>query len=158
MIEYINNNLAGFWIFLGFSMLAAEVLVFGFGTIVFLFAGMGAIITGLLIMAGLLPPSWIASVACFGISTGVMGVLLWKPFKKMQDRSAADQKPQSDFVGLTFILDQEVTGSQHGNYRYSGINWTVKIDPGSGLDNITSGTKVQVVSVDVGIFRIKPAS
>ncbi|MDJ0832768.1 MAG: NfeD family protein [Gammaproteobacteria bacterium] len=158
MIEYINNNLAGFWIFLGFGLLIAEVLVFGFGTIVLLFAGIGAIITGLLIMAGLLPPGWIASIASFGIATGISGVLLWKPFKKLQSRTAADQKPQSDFVGLKFRLDKPVSTSAPGSYRYSGVDWKVMIDPGSDLESIETGTEVEVISLDVGVLRVKPVN
>ena len=156
MIEYINNNLAGFWIFLGFGLLVAEVLVFGFGTIVFLFAGIGAIVTGLFLMSGLLPESWIASVSCFGITTGLSGVLLWKPFKKLQSRTAADQKPQSDFVGLKFRLDQTITTTSQGGYRYSGVDWKVMIAPESGVDRIETGTEVEVQSLDVGILRVKP--
>ena len=38
MIEYIHTHQSGFWIAAGFIMLAAEVLVFGFTTIVLLFA------------------------------------------------------------------------------------------------------------------------
>ena len=158
MIEYINNNLAGFWIFLGFGLLVAEVLVFGFGTIVFLFAGIGAIITGLLIMSGILPPSWIASVSCFGITTGLSGVLLWKPFKQLQSRSAVDQKPQSDFVGLKFRLDQSLSSTSEASYRYSGINWKVVIHPDSKVEQIEAGTEVQVKSLDVGVFRVVPAA
>ncbi len=155
MIEYINTNLSGFWIAAGFSMLAIEVLVFGFGSIVFMFAGLGAIATGLLLLAGLLPESWIATVASFGISTGIISALLWKPLKKISDRSAADQKPQSDLIGLTFRLEQDITTINPGKYRYSGIDWSVQIDSSSNDEKINKGQQVEVVSVDVGIFRVK---
>ena len=42
MLEYINNHLSGFWIATGFLLLAVEVLLFGFSTIIFLFAGLAA--------------------------------------------------------------------------------------------------------------------
>jgi membrane protein implicated in regulation of membrane protease activity len=157
MIDYINNNLSGFWIAVGFTMLAAEVLLFGFTTIVFFFGGLGAVVTGLLLMAGVLPESWIASIACFGIATGIISALLWKPLKKLQNKSAADQKPQSDFVGIKFKLDQAISSSNFGKYRYSGISWTVQIAPDSEVDQIAKGHQVEVVSVDVGVFRVKPA-
>jgi len=156
MIEYINNNFSGFWIALGFILLAAEVLVFGFATIILLFAGLGALLTGLLIMAGLLPETWIAGTACFGISTGVISVALWKPLQKMQDRSSADQKPQSDLVGLQFRLEQDISVNNPGQHRYSGINWSVQLEPDKDFDQINKGQQVEVVSVDVGIFRVKP--
>ena len=156
MAEYINTHLAGFWIALGFTLLAAEVLLFGFTTIIFLFSGLGALATGLMMMADVLPESWIASVASFGISTGIISALLWVPLKKMQNRAEPQQTPHSDFIGLEFVLKQDITPAKPGHYRYSGIDW--KVEPArNGDDEIASGQRVQVVSVDVGTFRVKPA-
>ena len=104
MMEYINSHLSGFWIALGFAMLAAEVLLFGFTTIIFLFAGLGALVSGLLMNAGVIPETWVAGTACFGIATGISSAILWKPLKAMQDKSAPPRKPTSDIVGLEFVL------------------------------------------------------
>lgn len=155
MLEYINNHLSGFWIATGFMLLAVEVLLFGFSTIIFLFAGLAAIITGLLMMSGLLAESWTAGIASFGITTGIISALLWKFLQKMQDRSQADQKPQSDFVGLEFVLTDDINISRPGNYRYSGIDWKVEIDRSSKFSSLDKGVRVNVVSVDVGLFRVK---
>ncbi|MCP4077700.1 MAG: NfeD family protein [Gammaproteobacteria bacterium] len=155
MLEYINNNLSGFWIATGFLLLAIEVLLLGFSTIIFLFAGLAAICTGLLMMTGLLPESWTAGIACFGITTGVISALLWRFLKKMQDKSEADQKPQSDFVGLEFVLAGDVSTTEPGNYRYSGIDWKVEVDRDSDSNAFEKGQRVKVVSVDVGLLRVK---
>ncbi len=153
MLEYLNNNLSGFWIALGFTLLAAEVFLFGFTTIIFLFAGLGAIITGLLMMVGILPETWIVGVSSFGIATGISSAVLWKPMMLMQGRSAAKQNPVSDFVGLEFILVEDITTTTPGSYRYSGINWKVEID--SSNDNaIAKGQRVVVVAVQVGVLRV----
>ena len=113
MIEYIQNNQSGFWIAAGFTMLAAEVLLFGFTTIILMFAGLGALMTGLLMMFGLLPETWIAGTSCFGISTGIISTLLWKPLKSMQDNRALSRKPSSDLIGYEFVVQQQVTSLQH---------------------------------------------
>ncbi len=157
MVEYINAHLAGFWIALGFTLLAAEVLLFGFTTIVFLFSGLGALVTGLLIMAGILPQSWIAGVASFGISTGIFSALLWVPLKKMQNRAEAPQTPHSDFIGLEFVLQHDITSTSPGHYRYSGIDWKVEIARDGG-DKLPKGQRVKVESIDVGILRVKPVA
>lgn len=157
MIEYINNHLSGFWIALGFSLLAAEVLLFGFSTIILLFAGLGAVVTGLMMMAGLLPESWIAGISSFGIATGIISVLMWKPLKKMQDKSIPDKKSQSDLVGLKFVLEQDIDFTNPGNYRYSGIDWKVELDRGSEMTSLTKGERVRVVSVEVGLFNVRSA-
>jgi len=155
MIEYIQAHQSGFWIALGFLLLATEVLVFGFTTIVFLFAGIGAVVTGLLMMAGVLDQTWISGVACFGISTGIISVLLFKPLRKMQDSPAPVQKQSSDLVGYSFVLMQDISSTQTGTHRYSGIDWKVEIDSSAGADEIKAGQRVEVVSLDAGVFRVK---
>lgn len=154
MIEYINNHLSGFWIAVGFALLAAEVLLFGFTTIVFLFAGLGALATGLLMMAGILPESWIAGISCFGIATGLSSALLWKPLKNMQNSAAQPNKTHSDFVGLEFVLQQDITSVNPGQYRYSGIDWVVELDSSSQFQQLKKGDKVRVTALDVGVFKV----
>ena len=154
MMEYINNHMPGFWIALGFAMLAAEVVLFGFTTIIFLFAGLGALASGLLMSAGIIPETWIAGTACFGISTGIIGAVLWKPLMAMQNKAVPTQKPISDIVGLEFVLLQDIDHTATGTHRYSGIDWKVEIDAGSELDHLAKGERVKVVSVDVGLMRV----
>lgn len=158
MLDYINNNLSGFWIAIGFAMLAAEVLLFGFTTIIFLFAGLGALITGLLMEAEILPQTWIAGTACFGITTGICSALLWKPLKKMQDTATPQKKQKSDIVGYEFVLTEDIAVASPGKYRYSGIDWRVEIERGSGIDAIAKGERVVVTSVDVGVLRVDKAA
>ncbi|VAW50232.1 hypothetical protein MNBD_GAMMA05-2073 [hydrothermal vent metagenome] len=154
MMEYINSNMSGFWITLGFAMLAAEVLLFGFTTIIFLFAGLGALAAGLLMSTGVIPETWIAGTACFGIATGISSVALWKPLKAMQDKSAPPRKPTSDIVGLEFVLAENVSLASTGSYRYSGIDWKVELDASCVVNELAKGERVAVVSVDVGVLRV----
>ncbi|MDH5324691.1 MAG: NfeD family protein [Gammaproteobacteria bacterium] len=156
MIEYIQAHQAGFWIALGFLLLAVEVLITGFSTIVLLFAGLGAVATGLLIMAGILPQTWLAGIATFGISTGVLSALLWGPMKRFQDKSEPQNKQSSDFVGLEFVCNSDISLTQPGSHKYSGITWKVEIDTDTGLDQIANGTPVVVSEVNVGLFKVKP--
>ena len=153
MIEYIDMHQSGFWIATGFALLAAEVLLFGFTTIIFLFAGLGAIITGLAMMFGLLPETWTAGISCFGITTGLVSAVLWKPLNKMQDNTSP-QKQTSDLIGYEFVLQQDVTILQPGLHRYSGVDWKVELDGQAG-DQLSAGQRVTVTSIDAGIFRVK---
>lgn len=156
MIEYIQTHQSGFWIAFGFLLLAIEALIFGFSTIIFLFAGIGALTAGLLMSAGVLPETWIAGVSCFGISTGVAGVLLWKPLRKMQDDTVSTQSNSSDLIGHEFVLKDDVSHTSEGRYRYSGVDWKVELDASAGVDSLSAGQRVAVASVDAGIFRVKP--
>lgn len=154
MLEYINTHMPGFWIAVGFALLAAEVLLFGFTTIIFLFAGLGALISGLLMSAGVIPETWIAGTASFGIATGICSAILWKPLMAMQGRSTPPQKPQSDIVGLEFVLMEDISTTLPGSYRYSGIDWKVEIDAGSDVDSIAKGSRVVVKMVEVGLLSV----
>jgi len=156
MIDYIDMHQSGFWIAIGFALLAAEVLLFGFTTIIFLFAGLGAIVTGLAMMFGLLPETWTAGISCFGITTGLVSAVLWRPLKKMQDSSTPPQRQSSDLIGYEFVLQQDVTALQPGQHRYSGVDWKVELDRQAG-DQLSAGQRVTVTSIDAGIFRVKAA-
>lgn len=156
MIEYIQTHQSGFWIAIGFMMLAAEVLLFGFTTIILLFAGLGALITGLLMASGFLPETWIAGISGFGISTGIVSALLWKPLKNLQDNHTPVKKQSSDLIGYEFVVQQDISVTQPGTHRYSGIDWKVELDRTAGVDNIPAGQRVAVTSLDAGIFRVKP--
>lgn len=157
MIEYIQTHQAGFWIAFGFLLLALEVMVFGFTTLVLLFAGLGALLSGLLMKFGILPSTWLAGISSFGISTGLLSVLLWKPLQRIQANSTPQQKQSSDLIGYEFVLEQDISLTQTGTTRYSGISWRVEIDRDAGVDVIASGQRVSVTSLDAGIFRVKPA-
>ena len=155
MIEYIQTHQSGFWIAIGFLLLASEVLVFGFTTIIFLFAGIGALLTGLLMSAGILPETWIAGVASFGISTGIVSVLLWKPMSKLQNNNASKQSHSSDFIGHEFVLQEEISLMSTGSHRYSGVDWKIELDSTADVDGLSAGQRVKVASVDAGVFRVK---
>lgn len=157
MIEYIQAHQSGFWITLGFLLLVSEALIFGFSIIIFLFAGIGALVTGLLMSAGILPETWIAGVASFGISTGIVSVLLWKPMSKLQDNNAPTRSHSSDLIGYEFVLQHDISLVNTGNHRYSGVDWKIELDTATGVESLSAGQRVAVVSVDAGIFRVKPA-
>ncbi|MDH5445668.1 MAG: NfeD family protein [Gammaproteobacteria bacterium] len=156
MLEYIHSHQAGFWIALGFILLALEVLVMGFSTLVMFFAGLGAVTTGVLMQFGLIPTGWISGIASFGIFTGAYGVLLWKPFQRIQANSTPQQVQTSDLIGLEFVLEQDISLTQPGSTKYSGITWKVELDRDAGMDSLPSATRVVVCSLDAGIFRVKP--
>ncbi len=155
MIDYIQSHQSGFWIAVGFALLASEVLVFGFTTIIFLFAGIGAVITGLLMSAGVLNETWIAGVSCFGISTGIVSVLLWKPMSKLQDGNVPTQNQSSDLIGYEFVLQEDISLMSTGSHRYSGVDWKIELDSTADVDSLSAGQRVKVASVDAGIFRVK---
>ncbi len=154
-MEYIHNNFSGFWIALGFALLVTEILVFGFSTLILLFIGLGALTSGLLMTVGLLPETWTAGLACTGVVTGISSSLLWRPMQKLQNSSAQKSGQSSDFIGIDFILAQDISVIEPGKHPYSGVEWRVEIEKDSEHDSLKKGDRVEVTSVDAGIFRVK---
>jgi len=151
--EYIVSHQAEFWVFLGFAMLALEVVT-GFVSGVFLFGGLAALTSGALMTVGVLPQTWTAGIACTGVSSGVITALLWKPLKKLQRGRPVEKDNSSDLVGYEFVLESDVAVNRPGSKSYSGITWRVEIDRSAGVDLIKAGQRVSVSSVDVGVFKV----
>ena len=156
IIDYINSHQGEFWITVGFALLALEVLVMAMASGILLFAGLGALATGLLMVFGLLPETWLAGVSSLGIASGVLAALLWKPLMRIQGARSPRKDNTSDLVGLEFTVEQDIAALAPGNKRYSGIDWRVEIAQDAGVESIAAGQRVVVTSVDVGIFRVKP--
>lgn len=149
---------AGFWLALGFVLLAIELVAFGLGSGVLLFGSVGALITGALLWFGIVPNDSIASIACFAISTAAATALLWIPFKKLQSGAELGNDRSSDIIGHQFLLSSDISQQVHGQQKYSGIQW--RVEPARGLKNptIKAGTEVSVVAVQVGAFFVEPVS
>lgn len=156
LANYINTHQAEFWIALGFLLLAIEVLVMGFSTLFLFFMGLGALVTGFLMTMGVLPATWLAGVSSFGICSGIVAALLWKTLHRIQGTKVPKKDVSSDFIGLEFVLEQEVTVTAPSVKRYSGVNWKVELDKDAGVQSVAAGQRVVVSSVEVGLFKVRP--
>lgn len=153
--DYIVSHQAEFWLLFGFTMLVIEVVT-GFTTGVFLFGGLGALSTGVLMSFGVLPETWIAGISCTGISSGIITMLLWKPLKKLQGDRPIEKDNSSDLIGHEFVVETDIALNKPGTTHYSGILWKVEIAKDAGVDAIAAGQTVVVSSVEVGLFKVKP--
>lgn len=154
--DYIANHQSEFWLLIGFLMLVVEVVT-GFTAGVFLFGGLGALATGLLMAIDVLPQTWIAGFASTGIGSGVIASLLWKPLRKLQGDRPAGKDNSSDLIGHEFVLNSDIAVNKPGSTEYSGVTWKVEIDSGAGVDTFPAGRRVSVTSVDAGVFKVKLA-
>ncbi len=156
MIEYFDTHQYAFWFTTGFVLLGVDALVFGFTSGLVLFTGFGALLTGGLMWAGVIPETWLYGIACFGILSSASAALLWKPLLKLQNFDVPAKDNSSDLVGYTFRLTDPVTHTQPGTVHYSGVDWRVEIDDSADVRQIDAGEKVVVTSVDAGVFRVTP--
>lgn len=155
IVDYIQNHQAEFWVVLGFILLSIEVST-GLVTGILLFASIGSIITGLLILVGILPETWEAGITSTAICSSIATLILWKPLKGLQDDNIPKKNTSSDLIGYEFTLEQDINQLTPGKTRYSGIEWKVEIDPDAGIESISASRRVKVSLVDVGKFYVKP--
>ena len=147
-MAWLSASLSGILLFLGIALLAVEMLVFGFSSFILFFIGLACLITGLLMILGLLVSSLTVAFAAVAILSGLLAVLLWGPLKDMQNH--VDNTPVgSDLVGHSFILSGDVAPGQTIKYRYSGIEWRVKSE-----QPLPAGTEVEVIVANVGEFTV----
>jgi len=157
MITYFTEHQASFWFVLGFALLAIEALVLGMTTGVFLFAALGALLTGAALYFQLAPVSWMWGIALFAIFSIASTALLWWPLQRLQNSTPEERDTSSDLIGLEFRLDSDLTRTNESTTRYSGVNWRVVIDKECIPDTIAAGELVSVASVSAGLFRVKTA-
>ncbi len=145
---------ANLTIIIGLILLAIEIWVLGLSTIVLLALGLGCIITGLVAHLSFFPasPIWLTSVST--INAAILLIILWKPLKKWQQPKDTTTNQYSDFIGLTFILESELTFQQPSQVRYSGVLWKLVLSPKDKEITYPIGTKVTVIGVDVGQFTV----
>lgn len=150
-MDWVSNHLAEALVVAGLLLLTIEVAILGFATFVLFFVGIAAIFAGALMYLGVIPETTMAAVLAVGIISAVDAVLLWKPLKRFQQQ--VDKKQASnDLEGHVFTLANTVSATEHPQYHYSGINWTLKSE-----QQLEAGTAVKVVRTEVGIFHIEPA-
>jgi len=154
-MNWVIENLALAWAAVGVLLLILEVIIFGFGAGFFLFAGIGALITGLLIGAGVAEVSFDQSLLLFSITSVISTAILWPFFKKFQ----TPQKSQgngTDYVGQTFILSNPLHRATLSDQRFVGTNWKTSLDPLAEVDELAPGQLVRIVSAEVGRLVVTP--
>lgn len=156
MTSYIQTNLAEFTIIIGLILLTIEVWVLGLSTIVLLALGVSAILSGILALLNILPTTAVSMISATGLGAGLLTVLLWGPLKRTQRDKKKKQNTHSDFIGLTFVLDEVLSKSNTVSVKYSGVTWALKLSAESPRDSLETGENVVVVAVDVGNFTVMP--
>lgn len=155
-MDTILDNQASLWLGLGFVLLAIEIVAFGLGSGVLIFGGIGAVITGALIWAGVVPDVFIAGVACFALASAAATAVLWYPLKRLQSGTELGNDRSSDLIGHTFTLGGDINKTIHAQQKYSGISW--RVEPSDEMKDpaIKAGTSVKVTAVSVGVFFVQP--
>lgn len=147
-MDFIAQNLSESLIIAGIVLLIIEVAILGFATFVLFFMGCSMVITGVLMLLGVLDATYLSAFWSNAILTSILAALLWKPLKNSQ-QSSDTEKETATTIEHEFVLENDVDSQGLTHHKYSGIKWKVK----SQLP-LTKGTMVKVVKADVGALWV----
>lgn len=148
-MDYIFSHLSETLIVLGLIFLAIEILVLGFSTFVLFFIGIGSIITGILMVIGLLPDTLLNSLLATAIISSLVAIVSWQPMKRMQSEVDPNQI-ENDMIGHQFVLSDDLLIGKTITHHYSGIDWQVKAN-----EVLLTGTNVMIVGMEVGLLTVE---
>lgn len=142
------------WLIVGALFLAVEA--FGIPGLGFLFAGLAAIIVGLLVeLAVVADDNIIGQAAWFLGFTVAFAVILWKKLKEWRTTSSGEE--YSNIIGDTAIVGQ---GGLHegrtGQAAWSGTTMMAEIAPDCGTDHIMEGDVVEIINIKGSKLIVAP--
>ncbi|RDL45182.1 NfeD family protein [Marinomonas piezotolerans] len=148
-MNFIATYLVEALAILGLVLLAIEVLVLGISTFVLLFAGLGLLLTSLSMYMEWIPTTWQWALIATTIFTLLTSIVLW-PIMKRAQQTSEHKTVNSDLIGHTFVLPEDVAPDKQVTYRFSGIEWRL-----ISSEPIAKSTQVEVVNLQVGELFIQ---
>lgn len=147
-MAYLTENMAQVLIVIGLVLMIVEVAVIGFATFVLFFVGIASVLTGVLMLANIVPETWSVAAAVTGALTLLTAAILWAPLKKLQTQQD-DRQVTQDFNDHEFILEADIDHRGLIQYSYSGIDWRLKSE-----NALPAGTRVHVIRSEVGVLWV----
>ncbi len=138
------------WLAAGLVLLILEVITPG--VFVLLFFGLGALITGFLVLLGVLEPLW-AQLLSFSVVSGGSLVVLRSRLMAMTTAHAPPSDSLADLVGGVVVMVDEVLPGGLGRAEHRGAPWTVHNEGGEALH---PGDRATVRGVDGLTLRVLP--
>lgn len=140
-MEWLSDPV-NFFITLGLAMIVVEVAIMQLSTFWFLYIGLGAVITALLLwlMPGL---GWTGGMAVFVVTTVLITVLINRPLRQWQNKPGVIAG--NDAVGQTVEVLQEISTDKPGKVSWSGSEWHAEL--AAGASSIEVGTRATIVSM-----------
>ena len=151
MFSTLPESAAQIALAIGIALLVIDVAIFGFGTLVLAFLGLGFIVVSGGIFIGWID-TYTGAAALLSVSTSCIAVALWKPLQNLTQKTD-DTVAKSDFHGHTFVLEDDIGPNKHSKHKHSGITWLVKSDT-----TLAKGDDVVVIGVEVGAFTVEKIS
>ncbi|WP_448211311.1 NfeD family protein [Colwellia sp. MEBiC06753] len=147
-MEFLLNNLGESLMSFGILALILEVAIFGMSSFILTFVGLAAVLCGVLVLLGILPETFVMVSLALALSSTLFAFILWKPLKNFQNKNIT-QEVSNDFIGLTFILNDDIDALNSSTHKLSGVDWKVIAN-----EPIAKGTEVKVTHASVGVLKV----
>jgi len=140
-MEWLSNPV-NFFVAFGLAMIVIEVAIMQLSTFWFIYIGLGAVITAVLLwaMPGL---GWTGGMAAFVVATLVITVLINRPLRKWQQKPGAIAG--NDAVGQSVQVVQKISADKPGKVNWSGSEWHAELASGGSEKEI--GQSATIVSM-----------
>lgn len=135
-----------FWFIASAILFLMEAM--GVSGIGLFFAAFGALSTGMLVQAGILPEQdYLAQTATFFGLTAFWAAVLWKPLKKL--RLSKSAQPHHDMVGrIAVVADEGLAKGRTGHAHWSGTTMRARLAEDAAEDIVAGGQEMKIVAVD----------
>jgi membrane protein implicated in regulation of membrane protease activity len=150
----LQANIILFWLIAG--VLFCSIEMFFISGIGFLFAGLGALTVGSLMVLNKIAVSSIdIQFIVFFFSSVAWGISLWFPLKKLLKRQT--NSPYASITGETAIVIQAIDGDKIGQVRWSGTIMNARLsDPSKFLNRLEPDTQVTIIGTEGNILLVEP--
>ena len=136
------------WVLLGFALMLGEVVTPG--GFFFLFFGVGGLVVGLLVWAGLGGPPWLQWLLFTVVSVGCLIPLRARLLRRTQGDAG---RPVDSLVGETAVASEDLAPGQVGKAELRGTTWSAR---NGSTRAIARGARSRVVRVDGLMLWIEP--
>lgn len=140
----MDLTLPQIWLIVGLVMLLAELVSV---MLVFVFFAVGALLTSLLTIIGLLPTTE-SQILAFSAISLISLLVLRKHARRLLERRSTPE--YSEFTGETAMVIRDIPGNGEGRIYYRGAEWKAVSE---SHQNIPAGSKVVIKKTD-GIVLI----
>lgn len=131
-----------FFIVLGIALIVFELAVMQLTTFWFLYVGLGALITALILWV-IPSASWVVGIAQFVIATAFVTMIINRPLRRWQNKPGPIAG--NDAVGQTVDVIETISAGHPGKVRWSGTDWDAELE--EGADTIEADTKATIVAM-----------
>ena len=153
VLQWLDTLTFWHWMVLGAALIVVELLAPG---IWFLWLGIGAVATGLLVLV-FSDITWqIQAVIYSGLSvlSVVIGRMIMRRTKQTDDHPTLNRRVQQ-YIGQTYALEKD-TSHGYGDVRIGDSVWRVQLVDTS--QQLTAGAMVRVTGVDGATLKVELAS